>query len=323
LRYKIFKLGETFKTVFYKTESSGRDYDFIQDGFTEIQNDDKLDNNIARSRSRVKELALCNPFTHFFTLTLDCKKHDRYDLDGYVKKLGKWIYHYNRKYNTKLKYLIIPEQCKDGAWHMHGLMYGLHPDSLITNKHGYLDMPFYAERFGWISIAPINSDVGVSYYITKYIKKSMHATEIKVNKHMFYASNGLKGKELVHEDFTGCIPDDVYENDYVGVKGFNNYDDLSAFITKMQKEDEKYDDYYSDTGVSSDTSDTGSQPCNNPLLQRKSEPIQRLSSKPRYIRCNALTRSAIRLKTSRTKHHVYKCSNLYKSRQIVSDVVLQ
>jgi hypothetical protein len=240
VRYKIFKLGETFKVVFYKCDSSGRDDDFIQEGFAEFQNDEKLDHNLCRAKSRIKELALCNDWSHFVTLTLNGEKIDRYDLDGYVKKYGQWKSDYNRKYNVNLKYLLIPEQHKDGAWHMHGLMNDLAPDSLIKNDKGYLDMPYYKERFGYISLDPVKRSKAVAHYITKYVAKAINATAIKLCKHSFYHSRGLQGKELVHEDYTGRIPDDVFENDYVGVKNFDNYEDLSAFILKMQKEDEKY-----------------------------------------------------------------------------------
>lgn len=236
--YKIFKLGDVFKVVFFKTNPGAKSDDYLLDDEKE-QNTEKLDNNLCRAKTRVRELALCNDWSHWCTITLNKNKMNRYDLDGYIKKLGEWISHYNRKYNTKLKYILIPEQHEDGAWHMHGLMNGLSPDSLIKNKHGYLDMPFYAERFGWISLDPVKDKLRISSYISKYISKDvMKATEIKLHKHSFYASRGLKGAELVHEDFTACIPSDVWTNDYVGIQMCDSYEDLQAFIKKMETNNE-------------------------------------------------------------------------------------
>jgi hypothetical protein len=240
MQYKIFKLGKTFKVVFYKCSRHKRDIDeFNYDSFG--TNDEKLENNLCRAKTRIKELALCNDWSHFVTLTLDGQKIDRYDLDGYVKKLGQWKSDYNKKYSTKLDYLLIPEQHKDGAWHMHGLMNGIAPTSLVTNDKGYLDMPYYQSRFGYISLGVVKNDLKIANYITKYVTKALQATEIKLCKHSFYHSRGLQGKELVHECVTGKIPNDVWTNDFVGVKDFDTQEGLTAFISKMQKEDEKYD----------------------------------------------------------------------------------
>lgn len=178
---------------------------------------EKLDNNISRARSRILELGYCNKWEYFCTLTLDGQKRDRYDLDGFVKKLGEWIAHYNRKYGVKLKYLLIPEQHKDGAYHMHGLMSGVSPDSLIKNKFGYLDMPFYAQRFGFISLDPIRDEDKTVSYITKYITKDASATNVEVGRHLFYASRGLSGKRRIAVfDVPKSYKMD-FENEWVGI----------------------------------------------------------------------------------------------------------
>lgn len=41
-----------------------------------------------RARSEVRDLALCNPFTHFVTLTLDGARVDRYDMGAITRKLN-------------------------------------------------------------------------------------------------------------------------------------------------------------------------------------------------------------------------------------------
>lgn len=235
--YKVYKLGEVFKVVFFKVGKGGKAEDYFLD-VKEQENDEKLDNNLCRAKSRIGELALCNEWTHFVTLSLNGEKIDRYDLDGYIKKLGKWIEHYNRKYAVKLKYLLIPEQHKDGAWHMHGLFYGIAPKSLVKNEYGYMDMPFYKERFGYISLSPIKNKLRISNYIKKYIAKALYATSIKLCKHSFYHSQGLKGAELIHEDYYEKIPNGVWNNEYVGIKQLNSYEELKNFIDEMEKDNE-------------------------------------------------------------------------------------
>lgn len=159
----------------------------------------RFQSSIIRARSRVRELALCQHWDYFATFTLSEKKQDRFDLRGYIRDLGNWIRNYRKKYGSQLQYLIIPEQHKDGAWHAHGLLRNVSPDSLVKNEHGYLDMPYYRARFGYISLSKVKSHERCASYITKYISKDVTATADHMEKgqHLFYSSRGLAGKEIL------------------------------------------------------------------------------------------------------------------------------
>lgn len=71
-----------------------------------------------RARTEVRDLALCNPFTHFVTLTLDASKVDRYDMAAITRKLNAWLS--NQVQRRGLKYILVPERHKNGAVHFHG-----------------------------------------------------------------------------------------------------------------------------------------------------------------------------------------------------------
>lgn len=73
----------------------------------------------ARARKRLFELAACNDFDLFCTLTLDKEKIDRYDYAAVVKPLNIWLD--NRVRRRGLRYILVPELHKDGAIHFHGL----------------------------------------------------------------------------------------------------------------------------------------------------------------------------------------------------------
>ena len=89
-------------------------------------NDTKLDESIARTRSKIFELAFCNPWQWFFTATLDGTKYDRTDLDKFHKDLSQFIRNYNKRNGLSIKWLLIPELHNDGvSWHMHGFLYDL------------------------------------------------------------------------------------------------------------------------------------------------------------------------------------------------------
>ena len=60
-------------------------------------NDSKLENNLSRTKSTVRELALCNTWDYFCTFTLSPDKQNRYDLEALVKEIGEFIHNYNRK----------------------------------------------------------------------------------------------------------------------------------------------------------------------------------------------------------------------------------
>lgn len=48
-------------------------------------NNGKLENNLCRAKSTVRELALCNDWDYWCTFTLAPDKHNRYDLESYKK----------------------------------------------------------------------------------------------------------------------------------------------------------------------------------------------------------------------------------------------
>lgn len=187
-------------------------------------NDKKLDNNLIRAKSKVFELAVCNDFEYFVTFTISPEKYDRHNFEVYYKDFRKFLKYYNKKYNTKVQYILVPEMHEDGAWHMHGLIKGIIQEHLIINEHGYLDWIHYRDKFGWISLSPVKDIKRVSSYITKYVVKSLCNSVLGLNKHVYYRSKGLKtAKEIKKGMLVDNIPWD-FENDYVKVKWFNNSD---------------------------------------------------------------------------------------------------
>lgn len=214
-QYKIERFGSRFKlTVFLTSRGSLVSSKDNQKSVSE--NDEKLDNNISRAKSRVLELALCNPWEYFATLTINAEKQDRYNLKDYIRDLGVWIGNYNKKYSARMKYLIVPEQHKDGAYHAHALLMGVAPESLVKNQYGYLDMPYYSNRFGFISLDPVRDLNRTASYVTKYVTKDF-ATQREKKEHLFYSSQGLSGKEVIHDGMCKGFDDTFWKNDYVAV----------------------------------------------------------------------------------------------------------
>lgn len=216
-------------------------------------NEVKLLNNIARARARVYELAMCNPWDYFCTFTLDKSKYNRYDIKKYIKDLGYWIGNYNKKYDTKLKYIIIPEKHTNGAWHLHALFTGIEWDSLtkytyksfpsgkiptyirtkIENNEEIYYMKDYSDKFGYCLIEAIKDKNKISSYVLKYFSKDMSRTVTELNSRLFYSSQKLNtAQEIVRGHITAYDYDPQFENEYVSISWIEK-NQIDELITKV------------------------------------------------------------------------------------------
>lgn len=217
-------------------------------------NEDKLGASLSRTKAAIFELALCNPWEWFVTLTLNPEYHDRKDLRTYKKKLSTWIKNYNRLHDTEIRYLLIPELHRDKvSWHMHGLIMGLPQEHLeafseeekipiqilIELKKGnqIYNWPAYQKAFGYITISKIRSTEGVSNYIAKYITKDLSKTRIDLNDHLYYCSQGLKRAEKLYQGRLSKELDEDYSNEYVKIKTVRTFDEAIRYFTDESKEE--------------------------------------------------------------------------------------
>ena len=229
-------------------------YDIEPHKVVKSENPEKLANNISRARSTIYELALCNEWQFFCTLTLDKEKYDRYDLKKFHKDLTQHIRDMNKKYKTKINFLLIPEQHKDGAWHMHGFLSGLPddllheftsaavlPDNLrkrIEQGHKIYSWKSYAKKFGFNELEPVQNIYKASAYITKYVSKSLSESITELNAQCYYCSRGLNRAEEVQRGYIDMpITDGLeyqFENDYLKIHWADEeeYKNIKEFIDK-------------------------------------------------------------------------------------------
>lgn len=81
-----------------------------------------MERSMRRARAKLRRLALANDFDYFVTLTLDPARIDRYDGAAITRALGRWADNMVRRHG--LRYVLVPERHKDGAFHFHGFMAG-------------------------------------------------------------------------------------------------------------------------------------------------------------------------------------------------------
>lgn len=214
---------------------------------------DRFRQSLSRSRARVFELAACNEFQYFGTFTLDEKMRDRFNLADFRKAFAQYVRNLNRSRpaEKKIKYLMIPEQHKDGAWHMHGLLLGLGEEDLrafnlsekiperikrqIRKGETVYDWTGYRDRFGYFTATAIKNPEAVSKYITKYLTKDIDSNARESGEHLFFASQGLKGRTTLVKNRFGRCPVESwdFENDYVKTATFKTADIPKKLLSEI------------------------------------------------------------------------------------------
>lgn len=133
--------------------------------------------SIIRAKARLRDIALCNDFDYFVTLTFNKEYVNRYSPNDIYKKLSVWLR--NASARHCIKYVLIPEYHKDGAIHLHGLFccgdYKLHNSKKKTDK-GQKIYNLKEFQFGFNTFIEIDKKTDGSYtkvcnYILKYITK--------------------------------------------------------------------------------------------------------------------------------------------------------
>ena len=215
-------------------------------------NDQKLVESLSRTRSRIFEIAMCNDWEFYATLTLNKEYKDRYSLDTFRKQLTKWLNNYNSKHGTKIKYVLVIETHKDGAFHAHGFFMGIpleHLEQLeigdnlpfellilIQRGREIYNWPAYADTFGFTTLEPIHNKEAVAKYITKYITKSIGDTHVGLNNHLYYCSKGLN---RATEERRGYLTKELeadYSNDYIAVKVVRSIEEAYSYFDELQED---------------------------------------------------------------------------------------
>lgn len=196
--------------------------------------EEKLDCNIRRAKGRIQEYVMCNPWGYFVTLTLDKRKYDRYNLERFHRDLALFLKGVNRYRDDKVKYLFIPEQHTDGAWHIHGFVSGLIPSDLrlftldeklpdyIRNKleKGYnvYEWVKYREQFGFCDLEEIKSKERASSYVRKYITKELAKCVKDIGAHMYYCSRGLEKAKAIKKGDVSAQYNPTFQDEHVSVQ---------------------------------------------------------------------------------------------------------
>ena len=191
--------------------------DFVQDRAKRApgrksEGEDML-RSMRRARANLRRIALANSFTYFVTLTLDPAKIDRYDGAAVVRALNLWCDNMVRRHG--LRYILVPERHKDGAFHFHGFMAGV---GLIAEDSGVrwdnrpvYNLPQWSLGFTTAQELYGEYDAAVGY-CCKYIGKQNGQRPLG---RWYYSGGGLKKpeKQYVNLDYRSLLQD--YEGEAI------------------------------------------------------------------------------------------------------------
>lgn len=156
---------------------------------------------ISRNRTihSIYDIARSNPWEWFLTFTFDGKKVDRYDYAECTKKFSKWLNNMKR-ICPDMKYICVPEQHKDGAFHFHGLFSDIDGLRFVfsgkLDKQGRCIYNIGNYHFGWTTGTRVEDFHRASSYLCKYITKDLCA--VTSGKKRYWASRNVS-RPIVEE----------------------------------------------------------------------------------------------------------------------------
>lgn len=159
-----------------------------------------VSSSVNRTKTMIYNYARANEWEWFITLTFNKDKVNRYDYKECSNKLRKWLNNMRNRYAADLKYLIIPEQHNDGAWHFHGLFSNTGDIKFnkafykgtalpLLTKSGLQIFNFGSYKLGFSSATKIVDTAKASSYVTKYITKELAVNT--VGHRRYYPSANL------------------------------------------------------------------------------------------------------------------------------------
>lgn len=153
------------------------------------EGDDRL-RSMRRARAKLRRLALANEFQWFVTLTLDPAKVDRYDPQAIMKTVNRWLDNMVRRHG--LRYILVPEPHRDGAYHFHGFFAGeveaVPSGHFDSQGHEYFNLPQWTLGFT-TAVRLYGTYSAAVAYCCKYIGKQDGQRPMG---RWYYSGGGLK-----------------------------------------------------------------------------------------------------------------------------------
>lgn len=208
--------GETTIEPVYKKpkkRESQKEYNPFTDEMERLptfeESDRSARNSLNRTKQNIYKYSRQADWEYFITLTFDGAKVDRYDFDICMNKAVTWLKNQRYRCAPDIKYLFVPEQHKDGAWHIHGVICDIGEMKLTDSGRVVIGKKSYIRttentnyptiynlsgwRFGFSTATKVKDKHKVATYITKYLTKDL--CESTFGKKRYYRSRNIPEPE--------------------------------------------------------------------------------------------------------------------------------
>lgn len=227
--------GETSVTPIYQTGKKRKvnlEYNPFTDEMEKLRTIEEAErsakNSLNRTKQNIYKFSRQADWEYFITLTFDGSKVNRYDFDECMGKANNWFNNQKKRKAPDLKYLFVPEQHKDGAWHIHGVIADVGEMSFADSGRVAIGEKAYRRsdvnsefatiynlsgwRFGFSTATRVRDKYKVASYITKYITKDL--CESTFGKKRYYRSRNIpepieKGFIVEPKDFDSFMTEMV------------------------------------------------------------------------------------------------------------------
>lgn len=162
--------------------------------------------SIKRAKDKIFDIAYCNEWDYFITLTFNPDFINSYDPMLVNKAFRNWLHNMVKRY--QMVYLAVPELHKSGRIHLHLLARGNF--RLIDSNHKLRDGRTIYNldnwKYGWTTAIKLDDNhEAVCRYISKYVSKELR----RILPNFYYAG----GQGLKREPETAYFNTDYKEFD--------------------------------------------------------------------------------------------------------------
>lgn len=148
---------------------------------------DSSHRSLRRSSVAIQDIIISNNWDYWCTFTFSPNKVDRHDFNKVSAKMHLWL-----KRQRGLRYIIVPEKHKNGAFHFHALIANYTGQLRLTDKKTKYGQSIYNANFGsgfheFVKLDD-NKEAIAKYMIKQYVTKS----DLKLfGRKRYWTSRGL------------------------------------------------------------------------------------------------------------------------------------
>lgn len=191
---------------------------YLEEEYRTLYLNSKVKDNLIKTKEKIYDLANANEWNYFVTLTFSADKCDRYSFNQTSKKVREFFKNYRQRKDKAMKYLIVHETHKDGAYHYHGLLQLNNLDTLKNSGHstrkGQIIYNWHSYKLGFSTVTEIDNLDASRWYITKYLDKDMDKDYVKGQRRFYYSQNCVKPTKDVAFNYNVDGFDFCYETEY-------------------------------------------------------------------------------------------------------------